>query len=516
MGPGDQGGGAGLIREHQTLAGRYEIDVVLGRGGMAEVYRGTDRVLSRTVAVKVLPASLASDPTNVDRFRREARSAAGLNHPNVVGVYDTGSDGDVHFIVMEYVDGRTLEEALGDEGPLSPDRATHVAAAVALGLEVAHREGLVHRDVKPGNIMLTKDGGVKVMDFGIARALSSQTLTQTGTVFGTATYLSPEQARGEPVDARSDLYSLGVVLYEVLTGRPPFEGETAMAVATKHLTEQPVPPRRLAPGVPQSLEEVTLRAMAKDAGERYQTAGELREDLERVARGERPLLGVAAGRAGAGAGIVAATDAPPGSATAPIAPARTSVLPAAPPAPAGAPPSAPAGPPGRRTPVAPLVVAGLVLLAALSAALLLGGDGGPPGAPNAGQPSPTRGSADLTPAERVDAAFTNLRDLLQHALDDGGIQPEAFGRIARRAEASSAAYHEDGNVERAVSEVGKLSDELDKAAEREDISEEWAAVLGEQVDALGLALSALIPAETTTPADETTPPEETTGEEEDD
>src|SRR6266540_5006027 len=208
--------------QDKLLSGRYLIVEPLGRGGMAAVYRGTDRVLGRTVAIKVLNPELAEDQRFVERFRHEARAAAALNHPGVVGVFDTGSDGDQHYIVMEHLEGRTLAEVLRDERLLPPERALSIAAEVAEALEAAHRAGLVHRDVKPSNVMIMPNGTVKVMDFGIARAAAGASFTQTGMVMGTATYFSPEQARSDPVDARSDIYSLGAVLYEMLTGRPPF------------------------------------------------------------------------------------------------------------------------------------------------------------------------------------------------------------------------------------------------------------------------------------------------------
>ncbi|HXF57219.1 MAG TPA: Stk1 family PASTA domain-containing Ser/Thr kinase [Actinomycetota bacterium] len=269
----------------RVLAGRYELDSLLGRGGMAEVYLGTDRVLGRRVAVKVLSPEFARDSSFVARFRREAQSAAALNHPNVVSVFDTGSDDGTHFIVMEYVEGRTLAQVIREDAPLLPERAVEIASAVAMALAVAHEHGIVHRDVKPGNIMLTRAGDVKVMDFGIARAITGESLTQTATVLGTATYLSPEQAQGEAVDARSDLYSLGVVLYEMLTGTPPFTGESPVAVAYRHVAEDPVPPSRLNPDVPPDLDAVVLKCLAKNPANRYQTARELAEDLERVRRG---------------------------------------------------------------------------------------------------------------------------------------------------------------------------------------------------------------------------------------
>src|SRR5204863_3181074 len=228
----------------RLLAGRYEIQRLLGHGGMAEVYLGTDRVLGRQVAVKVLGPQFARDATFVARFRREAQAAAALNHPNVVSVYDTGSDDGTHFIVMEYVRGKTLSDVIREDAPLLPERAAEIAQGVAQALAFAHKGGIIHRDVKPGNIMLTPTGDVKVMDFGIARATSSESLTQTATVLGTATYFSPEQAQGEPVDARSDVYSLGIVLYEMLTGRPPFNGDSAVTVAYKHVREQPVLPSK--------------------------------------------------------------------------------------------------------------------------------------------------------------------------------------------------------------------------------------------------------------------------------
>ena len=283
-----------MSEDRRRLGGRYNVDRSVGHGGMAQVYEGTDTVLGRTVAIKVLAPQYARDEGFVARFRREAQAAASLNHPGVVSVYDTGSDDGVHYIVMEYVAGRTLAQVLEQEGRLQPERAAEIARSVAQAISFAHSAGIIHRDVKPANIMLSSHGGVKVMDFGIARALSSQTLTQTATVLGTASYLSPEQAQGDAVDARSDIYSLGVVLYEMLTGQPPFSGDTPVAVAYKHVREDPPLPSSLAPEVPQELEAIVMKAMAKNPANRYGAAQEMAEDLDRFLRGEpvvaTPLL----------------------------------------------------------------------------------------------------------------------------------------------------------------------------------------------------------------------------------
>src|SRR5437899_2878717 len=276
------------MAETRRLGERYEIGSLLGSGGMASVYLGTDRVLNRPVAIKVLARQFAGDATFVERFRREAQAAAALNHPNVVSVFDTGSDGDVHYIVMEYVQGRTLADLNRDEGPLLPERAAEIAEGVAAALAFSHRAGLVHRDVKPANVMITPAGDVKVMDFGIARAQAADSLTRTESVLGTATYFSPEQATGEGVDARSDIYALGCVLYEMLTGRPPFTGDTAVTVAFKHVREEPIPPSRANPDVPPPLDATVMKCLAKNPANRYQTAQELAADLERF-RGGRPI-----------------------------------------------------------------------------------------------------------------------------------------------------------------------------------------------------------------------------------
>jgi beta-lactam-binding protein with PASTA domain/tRNA A-37 threonylcarbamoyl transferase component Bud32 len=274
-------------RKTRVLAGRYEIDSVLGEGGMAKVFRGTDKVLGRTVAVKVLAPQYAKDEQFVARFRREAQAAAGLNHPNIVSVYDTGSENGIHWIVMEYVEGRTLKEIIVEEGPLLPERAVEIAHAISVALAAAHEKGLVHRDIKPGNIMITPPGETKVMDFGIARATgSANTLTQTAMVLGTAAYLSPEQAQGKPVDARSDIYSVGCVLFEMLSAHPPFEGDSPVAIAYKHVRETPTPPSRFNKDVPKELDAIVLKCLAKNPDNRYQTTRELAEDLHRLSRGQ--------------------------------------------------------------------------------------------------------------------------------------------------------------------------------------------------------------------------------------
>ncbi|HYH28741.1 MAG TPA: Stk1 family PASTA domain-containing Ser/Thr kinase [Actinomycetota bacterium] len=274
-----------MAEKRRVLAGRYEIGSAVGQGGMAKVFRATDEVLGRTVAVKVLAPEFARDQQFVERFRREAQAAAALNHPNIVSVFDTGSENGVHFIVMEYLEGRTLREVLSQEGPLHPDRAAEVAESISNALGSAHQQNLVHRDIKPGNIMLTPSGDVKVMDFGIARATTGEALTQTATVLGTASYFSPEQAKGEPVDQRSDIYSVGCVLYELVTGRAPFTGDSPVAIAYKHVREAPVLPSSINPDVPPALEAVIMKALAKNPANRYQRASEMAADLARVRQG---------------------------------------------------------------------------------------------------------------------------------------------------------------------------------------------------------------------------------------
>ena len=276
------------------LGGRYEIGDLLGRGGMAEVHLGHDTRLGRAVAVKMLRPDMARDPSFQARFRREAHSAAALNHPSVVAVYDTGEDevggNPVPYIVMEYVEGSTLRELLATGNRLVPERALEITDGVLNALAYSHQQGIVHRDIKPANVMLTRSGEVKVMDFGIARALADTgaTMTQTSAVIGTAQYLSPEQARGEQVDARSDLYSTGCLLYELLTGRPPFVGDSPVSVAYQHVREEPVPPSQVDPDVPQAVDSVVLKALAKDRELRYQSAGAMRADIAAALAG-RPV-----------------------------------------------------------------------------------------------------------------------------------------------------------------------------------------------------------------------------------
>ncbi|OBA81860.1 serine/threonine protein kinase [Mycobacterium sp. 1164966.3] len=278
----------------QHLSDRYELGDILGFGGMSEVHLARDLRLHREVAVKVLRADLARDPSFYLRFRREAQNAAALNHPSIVAVYDTGEaetpSGPLPYIVMEYVDGVTLRDIVHTDGPMPPRRAIEIIADACQALNFSHQNGIIHRDVKPANIMISTTNAVKVMDFGIARAIADggNSVTQTAAVIGTAQYLSPEQARGDSVDARSDVYSLGCVLYEIVTGEPPFTGDSPVAVAYQHVREDPVPPSERHEGISADLDAVVLKALAKNPDNRYQTAAEMRADLVRVHNGETP------------------------------------------------------------------------------------------------------------------------------------------------------------------------------------------------------------------------------------
>ncbi|WP_136517653.1 Stk1 family PASTA domain-containing Ser/Thr kinase [Cellulomonas telluris] len=323
----------------RILANRYEVGELIGRGGMAEVHIGHDTRLGRTVAIKILRSDLARDPSFQNRFRREAQSAAALNHPAIVAVYDTGEDlvteatgtvAHVPFIVMEYVEGHTVRDILRDGHAVPIDEAVEITAGVLSALEYSHHAGIVHRDIKPANVMITPTGAVKVMDFGIARAVadSAATMTQTQAVIGTAQYLSPEQARGEQVDARSDLYSTGCLLFELLTGRPPFVGDSPVAVAYQHVREAPPVPSQIASDVPEPLDRITLKALAKERDARYSTAAEFRADLEAVLRGGAvgaPAVGAAL--AAMPAGETTQVMAPPVATTQAMPPAAAGTAP---------------------------------------------------------------------------------------------------------------------------------------------------------------------------------------------
>src|SRR6058998_4226121 len=272
------------VTDGTLVDGRYRIERRLGSGGMADVYCAYDHQLGRQIALKMLHRRFARDREFVERFRREASAAAGLQHPNVVGVFDRGEYDGTYYIAMEYLPGKTLKDVIREEAPLDQLRAIDYAIQILHAASFAHRRGVVHRDIKPHNVIVGGDGRLKVTDFGIARAGASE-MTETGSIMGTAQYLSPEQAQGAPVDPRSDLYSLGIVLYEMLTGHVPFTGDTPVEIAMKHLSQVPEPPSKLRSEVPHDLDAIVMRALAKDPDQRYSSAEEMDADLARVARG---------------------------------------------------------------------------------------------------------------------------------------------------------------------------------------------------------------------------------------
>jgi hypothetical protein len=404
------------LDEGRILDGRYQLGSLLAVGGMARVYLASDRVLERPVAVKVLSPPYAQDPVFVERFRREARSAARLSHPNIVAVFDSGTDAGLHYLVMEYVPGQSLAELLARQGRLTPRQAAELGVEVCAALAAAHAQGLVHRDVKPANVLVGDDGRVKVTDFGIVKAAAA-TLTGTGTLLGTAAYLSPEQAQGGPVDARSDLYSLGCVLYELVCGSPPFGSgadSPPVAVATRHLHQPPEPPSAHNSQVDAGLDAVVLAALAKDPAHRYQSAIELQDALERV-------LAVDAGP-GQPAAAAVPTEPLPGL------PGRTGVL------------AAPADPPVHRSSRRPgwprwaLAVAGLALGIALmvwlwpdNASTPARREAGPATAPATSASSTTtqRATTPAPSAAGVDAALANLTAVIAAARQQGTVDQEA-------------------------------------------------------------------------------------------
>jgi serine/threonine-protein kinase len=447
----------------RVLADRYEIGDLLGRGGMAEVYLATDRVLDRPVAVKVLGSWLVNDGTFVERFRREALAAARVSHPNLVAVFDAGSEEDLHYIVMEHVPGETLADVLRHDGPIPSTRATRIASSVGDALGVAHAAGIVHRDVKPANVMLTPDGRVKLMDLGIARGIEGESITRASSILGTAGYVSPEQARGERVDHRSDIYSLGCVLYEMLTGRQPFEADNPVAVAFKHVHEAPLPPTSLEASIPPALEAVVLRAMEKDPASRFPSVA----DMTTALNDETALV----------APIEDTRPLPSGEATTP-----SSAIGAATP-----PPTEPLRrrtdrpPPRRRTVPVLLLLVALALLGGLAFALL-GGDlpqgrgstsrspalSASPSGSRSFSPSPSS-SPTPTPVDSVQDAVDALEFIVAEGVADGTISPKAGEDIGKRLDDALDKFGE-GDTDQAVDKLDDIVQEVEKAVDEGEIA----------------------------------------------
>jgi serine/threonine-protein kinase len=453
----------------RVLNDRYEVESALGQGGMAQVYRATDRVLGRPVAVKVLSRKLSGDQKFLTRFRREAQASAGLNHPQVVSVYDTGAHDELHYIVMEYVEGETLGALMAREGPLPPERAVRIAADVAAALEAAHSKGLVHRDVKPGNVMIDPEGRVKVMDFGIARAAADDTLTQTGLVLGTAAYLSPEQARGEAIDARSDIYSLGCVMYEMLTGRTPFEADSSVAMAYKHVNEEPDAPA----GIPADIAAVVMRSLEKDRDRRFQSAAQMQAAL----------------RAALPTGPMAAATAPmtAGGDTAVMPPTAEETIP---------PDQEPPGHRGRWWIAAALLGA---LLAILGIALLAGA--GPDRrdvrrearreARQEARAEQTSPPADQGPLS-VDEAYSRLTEAITQGVVAGEVDEKAGDELLKMSEEALASY-QAGDLPGALGKLGELNQKVAEHVEAGRISGDRAVPIRQATEALAVAMQATPP-----------------------
>jgi serine/threonine-protein kinase len=487
-----------MAHVRETLAGRYDVLGILGRGGMGVVYRATDRVLDRPVAIKVLPVDRAADPTFVARFEREALAAAALNHPNIVAIYDSGRDEDTRFIAMEFVPGRSLAETLADEGALASEDAAPIASQIAAALGAAHKAGVIHRDIKPANVMVGDDGRVKVLDFGIARAAADATLTQSDVILGSAPYLAPEVTTGLPADARSDIYALGCVTYAMLTGAPPFTGDLPAAVMHQHVAATPRPPRELVPAIPAGIEALVLQMLAKDPDDRPQSAAQL----------ARALGGVVLDRA--------ATTIPlPRLREAPTAPLRV--------------PRRATPPPHRRTGRVnvPLLAALAVPLIVLAALVLASGSGSHKAAAKrpvahrvrhqaatrlvtaslttrTQSPSATaQSSSSSTPAPgppTVAGAVTSLTALLTNDAQSGTLDAHAVHELLGPLQGAFEAY-QNGDPAGALGPVGDLSGKIAKLQGKGDIQSSAAGPLSAGINLLQLALQRSVPQTPASPGD---------------
>ncbi|MGH8937655.1 MAG: protein kinase domain-containing protein [Acidimicrobiia bacterium] len=445
----------------EKITDRFEIGDEIASGGMATVWRGRDRSLDRAVAIKRLHPNIAAEPQAADRFKREALAAASLSHPGVVTVFDAGEDQEGPFIVMEFVEGETLADLLRREGRLSPERAVEIAARVAEALDHAHRRGLVHRDVKPGNILLDPAGNVKVADFGIAKSLQdTDRFTKSGTVLGTVAYLAPEQAAGDGATAASDIYGLGVVLYELLTGRVPFEAETPVAVALAHQTQAPARPGRFAP-VPSTLEEIIMRALAKDPGRRFGTAEEMAGALRGWQAGRAPAPVPPA--TGAEAARTAPMEAAPSRTR-----RQTAVV---------------AAPPSRAAPLpwGVLALLGALLLVGLLI-YLISRESPPQETVATTVPPPTTAAIVATTAtpttappsttttvQTVQGAYTDLLDLLDAGAEEGVLHRKAWNELRKKADESLEKFQE-GDLEDAANKLREFDEKADEAFEKGEIT----------------------------------------------